>query len=311
MLSFSYTEDLQLRDTLSAIDRLRNTILTIPMSVKSEVKLQWESTAIRIWASMMLSDYNVPKQYVATIMAHPTKPTEAVNLILNLRSVYDYIHSAWRANPKPVTMSAFETIFSGLYPKRRNHFSAIEQAIKELLEYLAAEEEHPLIQAAIAHIHILTLPDLPDAGLLARAVHYLYLSKYGYDVRGYIYPDRSWLTDKETYERLTRAYVGEPTLNTWLAFMAESMRANLESLATDIQDSQFHVEFPPSFWSLNDRQKEILKSMDAPESTVTTKKVQKRFKTSQITASRDLTRLASLGLLYSHGKGRSIYYTKI
>jgi len=35
------------------------------------------------------------------------------------------------------------------------------------------------------------------------------------------------------------------------------------------------------------------------------------FKVSQITASRDLSKLGALGLLFIHGKGRSVYYTKI
>ncbi len=45
--------------------------------------------------------------------------------------------------------------------------------------------------------------------------------------------------------------------------------------------------------------------------TITNKKVQKLFKVSQITASRDLAKLASVGLLFTHGKGRSVYYTKV
>ena len=311
MLSFSYTSDLQLRGTLSTVDRLRTTILSLPISVKSEIKLQWESMATRIWATLALADYDVPRLHIATILAHPTKPTAAVNLIFAQRSVYDFIHTNWRANPKPINIATFETIFDLLYTKKRQQFSKVETSLKELLDYLSAQEEHPVIQAAIAHIHILTLPDLPDAGLLARAAHYLYLSKYGYDLRGYVYPEKLWFSDKATYRHIADMYTHEHSLNPWLSYMAETAETNLESITTDIQESRFHIEFPASFWELNDRQKELLKSMDSPDATITTKKAQKHFKTSQITASRDLTKLASLGLLYPHGKGRSIYYTKI
>lgn len=310
MLSFSYTVDLQLEETLSSIDILRTRILSLPISMKSETKLQWESMAIRIWATLSLSDYNTPKQYVATILSHPTRLTRPVTLILNTRAAYDYIHSQWRGNPKPVTLSALETIFTLLYGTSER-FETHEHTWKELLEYLATEEKHPVVQAAIAHMHVLTLPDLTDAGLLARAVQYLYLAKSGYDIRGYIYPERAWLADKPTYMRLAGEYNENRLLSTWLLYIAGSLRDHLELLGKDIQESRFHISYTPAFWDLNDRQKEILALLTNPETSIRTKTVQKRFRTSQITASRDLTRLAALGLIYPHGKGRSIYYTKI
>jgi Fic family protein len=50
--------------------------------------------------------------------------------------------------------------------------------------------------------------------------------------------------------------------------------------------------------------------VDRPGTRITNKMVQKHFKVSQITASRELAKLATLGLIISIGKGRSIYYTK-
>ena len=68
---------------------------------------------------------------------------------------------------------------------------------------------------------------------------------------------------------------------------------------------------PNSFWQLNDRQKSILGFLENPDATITNKRVRSLFKISQITASRDLTKLANLGLLFAHGKGRSVFYTKV
>jgi Fic family protein len=160
-------------------------------------------------------------------------------------------------------------------------------------------------------MHILTIPHLTEPGLFARLTHYLFLAKYGFDIRGWVTPDRVWQTDEATYTRLIDAYSRDHTLTQWLEYMAQSTQTNLETILTDIRESRFHIEYPAAFWELSDRQKEILKLMDTPDTSMTNRKVHKRFKVSQITASRDLSKLTALGLLYPHGKGRSVYYTKI
>lgn len=311
MLSFSYTIALQLRENLNIVNRLRTQILALPLPQKTETKLVWEGMAIRTWATLSLAGYEVPKHEVATILASPTGGTRAVATILGLRKAYEYIHDQWRANPRPVSLPALETLFTIGYPQDTRSFALIEQSLKELLAYLAAQEEHPLIQAGIAHMHIIALPELADPGLFARLTHYLFLAKYGFDVRGYTTPDRVWENDKITYTRLIDAYKRDHALTQWLEFMAQSMQTNLEMLAADIQESRFHIEYPASFWELSDRQKDILRLMDSPEAAITNRQIHKQFKVSQITASRDLSKLTSLGLLYPHGKGRSVYYTKI
>ena len=311
MLSFSYTSTLQLRETLNTINRLRSQILVLPLPQKTEIKLVWEGIAIRTWATLSLSGLDAPKHEVATILANPVKPTRAIARILGVRRAYDIIHAEWRANPKPVSVAALEELFQLCYPESHNGFSTIDQSVKELLTYLDVQEEHPVIQAAIAHMHILTIPGFTDPGVFARLTHYLFLTKYGYDIRGYITPERVWQTDETTYARLITEYQREHTLTQWIEYIAQSMATNLESILSDIQESRFHIEYPASFWELSDRQKEIMRLMETPQTAITNRQVHKRFKVSQITASRDLSRLTSLGLLYPHGKGRSVYYTKI
>ena len=311
MLSFSYTISLQLRETLNTINRLRTQILTLPLPAKTETKLIWEGIAIRTWATLSLAGYSVPKHEVATILANPVKPTRAVSTILGLRRAHDFIHTQWRANPRQVSLSALETLFTLTYPHDARSFALIESSLKKLLSYMDAEEDHPIIQAGIAHMHILTISELPEPGILARLVHYLFLAKYGFDIRGYVTPERAWQSDEATYKRLVDTYRRDHALTRWLEYIAQSMQINLETLAADITESRFHIEYPASFWELSDRQKEILTLMDSPDTTMTNRQVHKRFRVSQITASRDLAKLTSLGLLYPHGKGRAVYYTKI
>jgi hypothetical protein len=311
MLSFSYTSTLQLRETLNAINRIRTQILTLPLPPKTESKLAWEGTAIRTWATLSLENYDIPKHEVATILANPVKPTRAIARILGLRRAYDIIHSEWRANPRQVSLPALETLFDLTYPNQPKIFSSVESSIKELLSYLDAQEEHPIIQAAIANMHILTIPEFEEPGIFARLTHYLFLAKYGFDIRGWVTPERIWQADMTTYTRLINAYTRDLNLTQWIEYIAQSMQTNLEAILADIQGSRFHVEYPASFWELSDRQKEILTLMDTPNASITNRQVHKRFKVSQITASRDLAKLTSMGLLYPHGKGRAVYYTKI
>jgi DNA-binding transcriptional ArsR family regulator len=311
MLSFSYTIALQLRETLNTVNRLRTQILALPLSPKTETKLIWEGVAIRTWATLSLAGLDAPKHEVATILANPVGKTRAITTILGLRSAYNVIHDQWRANPRPVSLPALETVFTLIYPRDTRSFARIEPSLKELLSYLDTKEEHPVVQAAIAHMHILTIRELPEPGVFARLVHYLFLAKYGFDIRGYVTAERVWQDDTATYTRLIDAYIKDHTLTRWLEYIAQSMQTTLETTLTDIQESRFHIEYPASFWELSDRQKEILKCMENPQASMTNRQVHKRFKVSQITASRDLSRLTSLGLLYPHGKGRSVYYTKI
>lgn len=310
MLSFDYTIDLQLSETLADIDTLRNHILSLPMSPKAEVKLQWEALAIRTWSTLALSGLNAPKHHVATILANPTKPTRGTETVYAIRAATQYIHSSWRANPKAVNLSGLETLYAMLTPHPDIPFSQVETSLTELITYLSEEHAHPVIQASIAHLFILTMTQGRDLGLFACMTHYAILSKFGYDLRGFVTPQRSWREDMATYRRLRDIYVETHHMNLWLAFMAECMRHTLETLSKDIEESRFHIEFPKSFWELTDRQKQIMRFLETPEATITNRKATKRFKISTITASRDLSRLTSLGLIYPHGKGRSVYYTK-
>lgn len=319
MLAFSYTTSLELRELLNQIDSLRTQLLTLPLPPKTESKLKWEATAIRTWATLSLAGLDIPKHEVATILANATKKNPGTAMIYAERTAYDWIHDNWRGNPKPITIGAMETLFMTLYGEKqaaRNMFSAVEKNLHELLLYLDTKQEHPAIQSAIVHMQLLVrppdlVPKWEDNGLFARMGAYLFLAKYGYDVRGFIHPERVWLAVPATYAHLTDDYRTTGNLTMWLEYIAQSLVTNLTTIMEDIEASAFHIEFPASFWNITDRQKEILGALDEPGSKVTNRVVQKKFHLSQITASRDLTKLTSLGLLYPHGKGRSVYYTKI
>src|SRR5258706_5019216 len=206
MLSFSYTISLQLRGLLGRCDELRANILTLPISSKTETKLQWETVAIRTWATFALAQQEIPKHQIATILANPTHPSAHLQKIFAHAQSYRFIHNEWRANPNPITLSTLETLFyllHGQTERARQMFTFAEPSLDELLAYLTAPEEHPIIQSALVHIHLLTIPELADDhGLFARLASYLFLAKYGYDIRGYIPLERSWYDASQTYNHL-------------------------------------------------------------------------------------------------------------
>ena len=117
--------------------------------------------------------------------------------------------------------------------------------------------------------------------------------------------------DIVTYHRMLEISKIQGNMTLFLEYFVYGMSASLEKIMDDIRSLKTGEYLPASFWKLNSRQKAIMETLENPEEKITNKQVQKRFNVSQITASRDLTNLTNLGLLLTHGKGRSIYYTKV
>jgi Fic family protein len=102
----------------------------------------------------------------------------------------------------------------------------------------------------------------------------------------------------------------EKNLTAWLEYFTKGILVQLQKALEEVEAPKFKTDLSASFWKLNQRQKIILSHLENPELKITNKDVQKMFDISQITASRYLSKLASLGLILSHGKGRSIFYTR-
>jgi len=99
-------------------------------------------------------------------------------------------------------------------------------------------------------------------------------------------------------------------LTIFLEYYANGISERLAEVEKDVAGIRLHLNIPARDFEINDRQREMLVLFEQPDMSLTNRKVQKLFKVSQITASRDLARMAALGLIFAHGKGRSVYYTK-
>lgn len=313
MISLSYNLSENLRESLRKIEILRARILLAPIPPDTELRLRWEAFISRTYWSLVIHETSLTKSEVVKLLSniYPSKRklNEAEQEVLYYKNALDYISWVWLVSPRNITAKVIidlnEISSAGI-------LRSPESELKKPLDYLAASSEHPVIQAAIAQIALLNLNGFSRGnGRTARLTSYLFLYKFGYDFRGFLCLDEYFKRDFMSYRENIKRVLAGGNITFWLEFFAQALEHQLEKAFDDITQQKTHTDLKQSFFDLNDRQKGILSLLSEPEVVISNKKVQKMFKVSQITASRDLSKLATLGLLFTHGKGRSVYYTRV
>jgi hypothetical protein len=316
MLPLAYTESFDLKEQLHQIETLRAHLLTIPLSPKTEMKFRWEARATRIHSSLTLAHTLFSRGQIVKILGSHTKhiPSDYRD-VLSLDGAITFIDENWTASGKPVSVATVSTIAALVLPNPKDAIersvTSVEQEIRTTLEYLENQNDHPVIQAGIALCLFSTAAAMNlDSGIVARCIAGIFFAKFGYNCRGLLTVEKNWVAAGDEYDLALASHHKDGNLNRWLSFFVRSIGDNLKERIEDLSDSKFHQEFPASFWELSDRQKTIVRYLEEPTNSITNMKVQTMFGVSQITASRDLSKLTTLGLITSHGKGRSISYTK-
>lgn len=311
MLNVSYNLSPTLKDDLEKIEVLRRKILLIVLSPEVKLRFRWEAKLAHIFWSLHLSESPLSREVLVKILTVNKKkkllPKEKD--AVNYKKAIDYIYQNWLVSEKPITVKTILTLHDLACQGRLRES---EKVLKRLADYLSVSQDNPIIQAAIAQIQLTHLSPFTDGnGCTGRLLALLILSKSGYDFRGFVSFEEYFGRDKLSFREVVRHALDTKNLTLWLEYFTKGMITQLEKTIDDIDKVKFHLDLPSSFWSLNDRQKDILGLFDEPDISITNRKIQKTYSVSQITASRDLSRLATLGLIYPHGKGRSVYYTKI
>lgn len=311
MLPFSYTITSDLRENLRQIDLLRAPILTTPLPVEAEHMLRWQARVNRIGGSLTLAGIKVSKNEIEQALAGGHK--QGSPIVLGYNNAITHIENTWIANTKSVTVDAIagikDMVHIGPFASYKREAVSMQKPLKQLFQYLESQE-HAVIHAGIAS-GILTSSIFPQnhPGLVSRLCATLYLSNEGYLLRGLAAPEHQWALDPGAYRTALESISREGNLNVWLLYFAQSLYTHYEKLAAQIAQP---AKLPQSKIALlNDRQRAIMHLLDNPQASITNKTVQKRFRISQITASRDLAKLTALGLFLPHGKGRSVSYTRI
>lgn len=318
MIGLTYTKSAELEEKLKRIENLRKNILLTPLNPKTELKLRFEKNLERLYYSSLFIDIAVSKKQIGKLLMGEgsKKLTDIDRQLLNYKRVLDYLRDEWLVTDRMVTTGIVLKIAEILYEGTKVSFSrpvfrTLEETLKNLLSYLQGQDEHPCIQAAIIYAQLPLIGIFEDKSeTVARLAGYLFLYKRGFDIKGLLTLEEYLLNNKRTVKELISDIAEKKNLNRFLDFFLSGIIQNLEKINDEIVKEQVATSAPASFFHLSERQKAILELMQQPEMALTNKKMQRKFRISQITASRDLSKLASLGLLLPHGKGRSIYYTR-
>ena len=312
MFNISYTISPRLKEYLTKIESLRRQILLTPIPPQKELRVRWEATFNRTYSCLKLAKNPLNKQEMLKLLAEIThrKTSSEQQEVLKFKQALGHISQNWLGAENAVNAQAFIDLHRII---GNGQLRVPKSGLQYLLDYLQARSENPIIQAAIVNIEMEKMQLFKEKNkLLSCLASLVFLYKYGYDFRSFLAYETQFAEDgsrfKENYERALNA----PNLTLWLEYFALSILSQLELVTQSLQKPKSGtLDLRKSFWELQDRQKSILSYLDSPKNTITNRQIQKRFKTSQITASRDLAKLTNLGLLFSHGKGRSVYYTKI
>lgn len=312
MLNISYNISPRLQEYLGKIEDLRKQILLTPIPQALELRLRWEAVFNRIHYSLKLAGNSLKRQDMLKLLSEVThkKISSDQKAVLAYKKALDYISQNWQGAQNAVDARAI----INLHKIIGNGKLRVPQAgLQHLLNYLQARIENPIIQAAIVAIEMEKMQLFTERNSqIAFLSAYLFLCKCGYDFKGFLAYEAAWMEDEKTFRDNHERALSSVSLTLWLEYFAQSILQQLETTIQSIKKLKIGtVGLRESFWRLNERQKSILSFLDHPETTITNRQIQKKYKISQITASRDLAKLTNLGCLFSHGKGRSVYYTKI
>ena len=311
MENFFYTVTPELKEHLERVKAIHSSITLLLLTPKDELKAQWEASINRLTHCLIAEGISTNKSAVIRILK-PTKTkkhTDEEKLIHGYKSGFDYAKREWYASDKRFTEETLRTIVKSF---KTPELSISPDKLERILNFVQIQSEHPIVQASLSHALIeINQPFYEGNNHLATILPYLFLYKYGYYFRSMLDIEEYRLEHKHTYDECIKTMRKTNNLSGIIEFYTNAILSQAEKLEKQLSEKKIESEQEDSFFHLTDRQKQILAYFDEPGLRLTNRKVQELFGVSQITASRDLAKLAELNLLFSSGKGRSVFYTKI
>jgi len=313
MITFAYNLSPEIKKNLEKIEELKRKVLFTPLSPKKELRLRWETQLDRVFWSLTLSgDFGSKKQFIKLLSKNIStlvnlNPQEK-NIIL-YKNALDYLKDEWLVSEKSVTPKTIQLLSTNFL---KSKLVVSENNLRQFLQYFEGKTDHPIVVAAISQIQTIRARLLTVGnGRLSRLLCLLYLYKNSYDLRHLITLEEYWYKYKEGYDFAVNKAIQTGNLTWWIEFFTQAVIIQTEKTLANMEKFSVLEGLSGRFFEITDRQKDILNIFDQPDTQITNRKIQTAFNISQITASRDLSKLANLGLLFSHGKGRSVYYTKV
>lgn len=318
MINLPYNLSENLAQTLKESDRVKNEILTTPLAPNIELRHRWETTIEKIYWGLTLADNPLSKKEMAKLLNGQVlkKMSDHQKEVFGYAKTINYIRNHWTASKNNLTakdiLNIYDLSCKEAFGSTTAYFKSKQKEVEEILNYIESGKDHPIIKAGLLQIEIIKLSPFENGtGRTARLLSQLILSKYGYDVRGLLCIEDYYRNDLVALKTASFSVERYKSATIWLEYFSEGVLESLKKTQDKLSNNKTTNVTSNSFWKLNDRLQKIIDLMENPNIKITNKEVQKRFNVSQITASRDLAKLASLGILLSHGKGRSVSYSKI
>lgn len=312
MKSFSYTKSTTLIQSLTSIDALRREILLLPLSPQSEIQLQYDAKVKRIQSLLSLHSEIVPSdtiRHALTPLGKHTKSPFDGTIDLAKRAL-DHLYYNWLVNEKNLEVGDIQELYHKLF---QNILICDTEQLRTTLDYVQINPEHPVIQASL--IHILTselFTHVPGSTLFVPILGNLMLYKFGYDFRRCTGLENCYAAHLPEYQANIGLAQKEQNLTFWLEFTARTLITELElTLETMKKAKNVPRTEHTSTDMLSERQQAIVELFNKPGIRVNNRQIQRLYKISQITASRDLSLLSELGIIIPVGKGRSTSYVKV
>ncbi len=304
MQKMYYTTSLELREHLLTFESLHMNLWLKKIPPKIELKLQSEAMINRLYHTLRLADIDCRRTRVSELVFKHNIHNKNERMILDMRSFFDSFYYEWTYDTRPITA---DFIIKLIYQLEKKRITLNVNAINNNLTYIHLEES-PLIQAALAYLLFMNELNNPTASIVATLVSWMFLFKKGYSFRRAVSFQRKFMNDRlNYYDQLTNAIHNE-NVTPWILYFSRSFNEAVREELTFIDNLSDHTFLQSDI--LSPRQIQIL-SLFSTNDLVTNRIVQKNFNISQVTASRDLSYLTSLGLLLVQGKGRSVKYLKV
>lgn len=317
MQPIAYTISPYLLRHLNRLETVRQQIILFPLPPKRELGMQFQATIDRVHFGLALTEEHVHPEKIKTILANqivfsmqkkvPYKDTLQRD-VLQYKKALDYIKREWNMSSQTISLKTLLTLYSlsGGY-----QIKLPETELQDIIAYLHASADNPFIQAALAKLLIRKLfTNSQDTELFSTMSSYIFLYQSGMNCRDLLVLEKPWALDNKLFNGYYSTSVAKPNVTGWLEYFIKSICEELETLYQSFSHSLSKLE-EEKIGKLNERQKVIMTLLDDPQAIITNRTIQKIFHISAVTASRDLTKLTILGLLFQQGKGRSVRYTRI
>ena len=317
MVNLSYHLSEGLEKNLKEIEALRTKVLTTPILPKNEFRLRWESNINKTYWGLTLADNKLSKTQIVKLLSSPLpkKMSGEEKEVINYINTLNYIRNEWTGsknllNPKKI-LDIYDLLCKSVFGSTASYFKSKEIEVNKILEFIESGKDHPVIQSGLIQIEIIKLSPFENAtGRVARILSHLILSKYGYDLNGFLVLEDYYRDDLVSLKEATNSIERYKNATKWLEYFTQGVKLGMEKVLKNLELTGSEPVRQLG-WKLTDRQNKIMGTLENPNQKITNKDVQKIFKVSQITASRDLSKMANLGILLPHGKGRSTFYTKV